>query len=100
VDGLLGVTRQTIGSTTVSFIRDTSGNLIAMETGGASYYYTTDALGSTILLTDSTGAVVASYTYDAWGNTTSAAGTMAATNPYRFDAGYTDTDGLIKFGTR
>lgn len=36
------------------------------ESAGASYYYTTDALGSVILLTDSSQGRVATYAYDSW----------------------------------
>lgn len=67
---------------------------------GASYYYTTDALGSTILLTDSNQAIVASYTYDSWSNTTST-GNQAANNPWQYAGGYKDvTTGYTKFGAR
>jgi RHS repeat-associated protein len=100
VNGTLGVTRQGSGSSAIEYIRDPEGNLIAMETSSGSYYYTTDALGSTILLTDSSGAAAATYTYDTWGNTTSTVSGVAATNPFRYAAGATDADGLIKFGTR
>jgi RHS repeat-associated protein len=99
-NGLLGVTRQTTSGTSVEFIRDPNGNLIAMETGGSSYYYTADALGSTILLSNSSDAAAATYTYDTWGNTTSTVTGVGATNPFRYAGGATDSDGLIKFGTR
>ena len=45
------------------------------NSAGASFYYTTDALGSTILLTDS--AQAATYLYDSWGNATTQTGTQA-----------------------
>ena len=38
-------------------------------------------------MTDQSGNVVASYTYDAWGNILASSGTMAGNNPYRY-AGY------------
>ncbi len=49
---------------------------------GESYYYHTDALGSTRELTDSSGTVVNTYTYDAFGNTIASTGTVK--NPFRF----------------
>ncbi|MEZ2390715.1 RHS repeat-associated core domain-containing protein [bacterium RCC_150] len=67
---------------------------------GASFYYTTDALGSVLLLTDSSQAAAATYSYDSWGNTTSS-GAQAATNPWTYAGGYNDTtSNRIKFGAR
>ena len=67
---------------------------------GASYYYTTDALGSVIALTDAAQAKAATYTYDSWGVGT-AIGTAAAANPFRYAGGYKDnTSNLTKFGAR
>jgi RHS repeat-associated protein len=82
-------------------IREPNGNLISMrDSTGASFYYTTDALGSVILLTDSNQAAAASYTYDSWGNTT-ATGAQAAANPWQYAGGYKDTTtGYTKFGAR
>jgi len=40
--------------------------------------------GNVTTLTDSSGAVVGSYTYDAWGNTVAMSGARAGGNPYRF----------------
>jgi RHS repeat-associated protein len=100
--GSLGITRQTNASGTTSFIRDPQGTLISMRnSAGASFYYTTDALGSTILLTDSAQAKAATYLYDAWGNTTTQTGTQATPNPWRFAGGYKDdASGYTKFGAR
>ena len=67
---------------------------------GASYYYTADAIGSTILLTDSTQAAATTYTYDSWGQTTGT-GAQAANNPWQYAGGYKDTaTGYTKFGAR
>ena len=101
LNGSLGITRETTGGVSTSFIRDAGGALIGMRTStGASYYYTSDALGSTILLTDNAQAAAATYTYDSWGNTTTT-GTQAATNPWQYAGGYKDTTtGYTKFGAR
>ncbi len=40
--------------------------------------------GNVTTLTDSAGAQVGSYTYDAWGNTVASSGVRAGENPYRF----------------
>jgi RHS repeat-associated protein len=45
-------------------------------------YYHFDALGSTRLLTNSSGTETDSYTYDAWGRQTAHSGSTA--QPYRF----------------
>ncbi|WOH19126.1 RHS repeat-associated core domain-containing protein [Paenarthrobacter sp. GOM3] len=101
LNGSLGITTQTIAGATTAFIRDPDGGLVSMRIStGASLYYTTDALGSVILLTDSTQAKAATYSYDSWGNTT-AAGTQAAANPWQYAGGYKDTPtGYTKFGAR
>jgi len=71
------------------------------DSAGASYYYTTDALGSVILLTDGSQAKAATYGYDSWGQATSATGAQAATNPWTYAGGYNDTtSNRIKFGAR
>ena len=42
---------------------------------------------------------MASYSYQPYGTTT-ATGTDASVNPFRFQGGYEDTSGFYKFGTR
>ncbi|NWL10447.1 hypothetical protein DM793_03905 [Paenarthrobacter nitroguajacolicus] len=78
-----------------------SDGLVSIRTSaGARLYYTTDALGSVVLLTDSNQTKVATYTYDSWGNTT-ATGTQAPANPWQYAGGYKDTTtGYTKFGAR
>ncbi|MFC7848876.1 RHS repeat-associated core domain-containing protein [Arthrobacter sp. NPDC057388] len=102
LNGSLGITQQSNATGAVSFIRDPEGNLISMRNvAGASFYYTTDALGSTILLTDSAQAKAATYLYDSWGNTTTQTGALASVNPWRYAGGYKDdATGYTKFGAR
>lgn len=102
LNGSLGITQLTRSSGTTSFIRDPDGGLVSMrDSGGASFYYTTDALGSTILLTDSAQAKAATYAYDSWGQDTGTTGTKASTNPWTYAGGYDDTtSNRIKFGAR
>ena len=45
-------------------------------TGGASYFYTKDHLGSVREVTDGSGAMVARYDYDPYGRTTKVSGTV------------------------
>src|SRR5581483_9562120 len=101
LNGLLGITRQTGTGGTLEFIRDPQGNLIALETGGHSYYYTLDGQGSVVALTDSTGNTDAAlYSYDPYGQTTTSSGPLAGTNPWRYTSGYLDPTGLYKLGAR
>ncbi len=68
------------------YIREPNGALIAAVSNpgvAPTYlYYHFDALGSTRLLTDGTGAVTDTYSYDAWGNVTAHTGTI--TQPYQY----------------
>jgi RHS repeat-associated protein len=67
--------------------------------GNTITYLHHDQQGSTRLLTNSSGAKEASFTYDAYGNTTGTTGT--ATTPFGYDAQYTSPDtGLIYMRAR
>lgn len=100
-NSLLGqVSSQAGGGPTNEYVRDPDGTLIALQTGGNSYYYTLDNIGSVLQLTDNTGVPAAAYTYNPYGKTTGATGNLATQNPYRYASGYTDNTGLIKFGAR
>ncbi len=57
---------------------------MAMTRGGNHYFYHHDGLGTITDLTDTTGAVVKSYAYDAWGNIIDQTG--AVENPYTYTA--------------
>ena len=98
--GLLGLTRQSGGST-LAFTRTPGGSLVSMRSGSNHFYYIFDALGSVIALTDGSGSIAASYTYDPYGNTVTASGAQVSVNPFRFASGYFDSaTGLLKFGDR
>ena len=60
-----------------------------MTRGGETYYYQTNAHGDVVSLTDSTGAVVNTYSYDPWGVLLSANETV--TNPLRYCGYYYDS---------
>lgn len=69
------------------------------NTTGTVLYLHHDQAGSTRLLTSSTGVKEASFTYDAYGNTTGTTGT--AKTPLGFDGQYTSQDtGLIYLQAR
>ena len=66
-----------------------------MARGGQATYYHGDHLGSVRALSDASGAVVNSYAYDAFGNTTAASETVA--NPYRFTAREFDAESGLSY---
>ncbi|MHB1456865.1 MAG: RHS repeat domain-containing protein [Armatimonadota bacterium] len=53
---------------TIYYFREPNGALIARLDGPYAHYYHFDELGSTRLLTDSSGNVSDKYSYDAWGS--------------------------------
>ncbi|HEU5477538.1 MAG TPA: RHS repeat-associated core domain-containing protein [Gaiellaceae bacterium] len=77
----------TDGSTT--YIYDDQGlPFEQIDSNGTPLYYQHDQLGSTRLLTDQSGTVVATYTFDPYGNETSHTGT--ADTPLRWAGQYQD----------
>jgi RHS repeat-associated protein len=56
--------------------------LVGMTRGTSNYWYHSDNLGTTRLVTDSSQATAASYVYDAFGNIRSQTGSL--TNPYEY----------------
>jgi len=68
---------------TTSYIYGPGGLAIeSVNSSGTPTYYLQDQLGSTRLLTSSTGAVTGTYTYDAYGNVTSHTGTATSSLLY------------------
>jgi RHS repeat-associated protein len=95
----LGLGAQTDSTGATYFTRDEGGALVSERTPQGTYYYLSDANGSTTALTDSTGNVVDTYSYDPYGKLVSSTGTVA--NPYRWSGQYFDTaSGLYKIGAR
>jgi RHS repeat-associated protein len=69
------------GATQASYVLG-AGELLAQTRNGITSYYLADGQGSVRLLTNSSGAITDSYTYDAFGNTQSSTGSTV--NPYRY----------------
>ena len=63
-------------------------------------YFLTDALNSTIALTDTTGAIREQYSYDPYGNTTQSDTTTGFTNPYQYTGREADSPGLYYYRAR
>ncbi|MBP0726865.1 RHS repeat-associated core domain-containing protein, partial [Bacillus sp. RG28] len=71
-----------------SYVYSMGGKRLAMKTQGQTFNYHYNAHGDVIALTDDNNQVVASYSYDAWGNVIkSNAQGLAADNPFGY-AGY------------
>ena len=60
----------------------------------------TDALNSTIALTDSTGTITQQYSYDPYGNVTQSDTTTGFTNPYLYTGREADSTGLYYYRAR
>ena len=78
-------------------------NLLAIHTGGATYYPLTDVQGTVWGYVDSSNSIVARFEYDAWGNILSATSSVPALarNRYRFQGReWSAATGLVNFRAR
>jgi RHS repeat-associated protein len=66
-----------------------------ITSSGQVYYYHLDQLGSTRAMTDTSGTVVQTYDYDAYGNPAGSTGTI--TNPFRYAGQYTDAESGLQY---
>lgn len=72
---------------------------LAESASGATDYYEADGLGSITSLTNGTGTVAQTYTYDSFGNVTHSTGSLA--NPFQYTARDFDTEtGLYYYRAR
>ena len=89
-----GSTPQLLSDGNYEFIYGDNGQVLEQVSGaGTPEYFIQGQLGSTRALMDASGAIVATYTYDAYGAVTSHTG--SASTPIGFAGGYTDPSGLI-----
>jgi RHS repeat-associated protein len=72
--------------------------LARIKADGTIRYYQQDALGSVIALTDDTGAVKTTYTYDPFGNVTISG--EASDNPFQYTGRENDGTGLLYYRAR
>lgn len=68
---------------------------LAQLRSGATHYYSADGLGSITSLTNASGAVAASYTYDTFGNLAASAGSVV--NPFRYTAREWDSETALYY---
>jgi RHS repeat-associated protein len=72
---------------------------LAMYRSGATSYYEQDGLGSVTSLTNGAGALAQTYTFDSFGKTTNATGSL--TNPFQYTAREFDSEtGLYYYRAR
>ena len=86
------LSQMTVGSDTLHFSYDASGNPLSFQLNGISYYFVTTFQGDVIRILDENGAVVAYYRYDAWGRLLDSGGDMADINPLRYRGYVYDTE--------
>ena len=77
------------------YIYGPGGQAIEKVSGSTVTYLQADQQGSTRLLTDATGKVVGTYTYDPFGNVTGHTGT--ASTPLQYDGQYTDAESGFQY---
>ncbi len=94
-------TSQDVGSSTeeIVFLYDEAGVIGMTHTVGGTtkaYYFQRNLLGDVVAIYDTSGAMVAKYLYDAWGNCTISSETtntvVANANPIRYRGYYYDAD--------
>jgi RHS repeat-associated protein len=94
-----GLGTKTTGATSAYYTRDPDGQLLSDRTTGGTYNYIFDGLGSIVALTNSSGTVSKTYSYDPYGTVT--AGSGSVDNPWQYGGGYWDpAAGVEKFGQR
>jgi len=69
-----------------------SGFLYVSGNATTPYFYVKNLQGDIIHVVDSSGSVVATYSYDAWGAPLSSIGSMADVNPLRYRGYYYDSE--------
>ena len=82
------IVHMTQGSNELHFFYDAQNKPAVVVYNGTPYSYVKNLQGDIVALLDSTGTVVVSYVYDAWGRPISKTGSMAATlgtvQPFRY----------------
>lgn len=88
---------------TVWFMYDENASVIGMEIDDEAYYFEKDGQDNVNRIFSSTGDVICSYSYDAFGNIVSISGdeTIAKLNPYRYRSYFYDEEtGLYYLNAR
>ena len=84
------------GSTNELYYYYDESGVAGFELDGTKYYYLKNIQGDVINILNSSGQVVVTYTYDAWGKVLSITGTLASSvgqiNPFRYRSYYYDRE--------
>ena len=84
---------QKSGEDILYFLYDEAGAAVGFKYNNNLYLYRKNLQGDILaVLNGQTGAVEASYTYDAWGRVISSTGTLANLNPFRYRGYYYDSE--------
>ena len=89
------IVEQTDGTTTLHFYYDSTKKIVGFKYNNSDYIYVKNSMDDIIGITDTTGNLVAKYTYDAWGKIISVTGSNIAIgelNPFRYRSYYYDSD--------
>jgi RHS repeat-associated protein len=92
---LVQVLMETNNTGTVQATYTYGNDLISMNRADANSYYHYDGLGSTRQLTDSSGSVTVSYTYDSYGNLIASTGTSANAYGFTGQQQFNEADNLV-----
>ena len=76
----------------MDFLYDESGSAYSFIYNGTQYYYVKNLQGDVMRIVDTSGNVVANYSYDAWGKVTNSGNIIGLYNPIRYRGYYYDTD--------
>ena len=90
------------GNDMIYYLRDSNSKLIGLELNGTTYYYLKNLQGDIVGIIDAENNLIASYTYDSWGNIISIKDSnglditeenhIALKNPFRYRSYYYDSD--------
>ena len=84
--------RQTWGTNYMDFLYDETGSAYSFIYNGTQYYYVKNLQGDVVKILNTSGSVVASYSYDAWGKVTNSGNVVGQYNPIRYRGYYYDTE--------
>ena len=76
----------------MDFLYDETGSAYSFIYNGTQYYYVKNLQGDVMRIVNTSGTVVANYTYDAWGKVTNSGNIVGLYNPIRYRGYYYDTD--------
>jgi len=104
-DGMNVILERQANTTTVSYIRNPDaqggiGGIVSSQlaVGSSQNYYHYDGIGSAVNLTNASGTITQSCTYDAFGNVLTQTGSI--NNSHQFLSKELDVSGLVYFGCR